>query len=123
MVLKNGDIMQVLCCLLLGSSVLLSDANTQKTYDGLFFLVIISLISLSVVGYNILNFLRHSRIAALVRNRPTTPLKEMGTGFREIRATLKAQDEPFISPITGVRCALYDLEVDRQEKKANTTST
>jgi hypothetical protein len=32
-VLKNGDIMRFLCCLLLGSSVLLSDADAQKSYE------------------------------------------------------------------------------------------
>jgi hypothetical protein len=96
----------------------LSDEDSKATLWVLF-----GLAGLSVVGYNIHMFLTCYRIAALVRVTPTTPLKEIGPGFREIRATLKAQKAPLKSPITGVRCAQYSVEVTQAERSGEHTRT
>jgi hypothetical protein len=77
----------------------------------LIFLVVYVLGCLWGLTYNIRRFRKHAQVATLVRDTPTTRIKEIGPGFRKIRATLRAKNDPLKNPITGRKCANYSIEV------------
>lgn len=77
----------------------------------LIFLVIYVIGCLWGLTYNIRRFRKAVLVTARVRDTPTTRIKNIGPGFRKIRATLRAKNEPLQNPITGRKCAHYSVEV------------